>query len=55
MQNFPDSMPHMMLRIYTFEPHFNLPSMKHVLIQNDIEETHQICYQICINMSTFHV
>ena len=42
----------MMLRTYTFEPHFNLPtkwyslitSMKHILIQNDIEEMHQICY-----------
>ena len=45
-------MPYMMLRIYTFEPHFNLitkmysliTSMKHILIQNDIEEMHQICY-----------
>ena len=52
MQNFPDSMPYMMLRIYTFEPHFNLPtkryslitSMKHILLQNDIEEMHQLCY-----------
>ena len=45
-------MPYMMLRIYTFEPHFNLPtkqyslitSMKHILLQNDIEEMHQLCY-----------
>ena len=52
MQNFPDSVPYMMLRIYTFEPHFNLPtkryslitSMKHILLQNDIEEMHQLCY-----------
>ena len=52
MQNFPDSMPSTMLRIYTFQVHFNLPtklyslitSMKHILIQNDVEEMHEICY-----------
>ena len=52
MQNFPDSMPSAMLRIYTFKVHFNLPtklyslitSMKHILIQNDSEEMHEICY-----------
>ena len=52
MQNFPDSMPSTMPRIYTFQVHFNLPtklyslitSMKHKLIQNDSEEMHEICY-----------
>ena len=40
------------IRCYVFIPHFNLPtklyslitSMKHILIQNDVEEMHEICY-----------
>lgn len=51
-RKFPDSIPYMMLRIHTFEPHFNLTmklytlitSMKQVLMQNNTHEIHQICY-----------